>query len=50
MMQETEELEDFEVVLDCASELGDAEYERLRQTALCFSLRGYRNITEMPSE
>ena len=49
-MRESEEIEDYEVVLDCASELGELEYERLRQTALWCSLRGYRNIVEMPSE
>lgn len=49
-MQETEESENYEVVLDCASEMGEAEFERLRQTALWCSLRGYRNIVEMPSE
>ena len=49
-MQESEEIEDYEVVLDCASKLGELEYERLRQTALWCSLRGYRNIVEMPSE
>jgi hypothetical protein len=49
-MPESEELEDYEVVLDCAGELGEAEFERLRQTALWCSLRSYRNVVEMPSE